>query len=178
MKREMTVKNRAFICSISFIFAVSSIFFLISCSGQDKEVTGEELGGYVLELDEDVDISRQRIEEFDIIEKEEIENLTPLEILDMMSLDYQYDYDDESSPDYDMVVADLVDGRKVMVVRFNKLTKIEAFYMQFQSNLDQKGYTFSNRLRYSEICNLFESENNDSDAYLLKRSNYLIMLVK
>jgi len=163
------------------VFMIIVVFLttnILSCSKENKEITGEELSEYVLELDQAVDVSRENVEEFSLLEKQDIENMTPLEILESISLDYQYEHDTQKSEDCDILTADLVDGRKIMIVRFDRLTKIEAFFIQFQSNLDTKGYTFNQRLKYSDICNSYEGPDEGAQAYLLKRSNYLIMLLK
>ena len=75
-------------------------------------------------------------------------------------------------------MADFVDGRKVMIVRFFEPGKIEPFYLQFQSNLYDQGYYFGDRLQYDDLCNYFISEDESTRTYLLKKDNYFILLIK
>ena len=162
---------------IVFFFVVSCTF-LPQCAKGDGEITGEKLGNIIKEIDDGVKVSRERVGEFEKLEKEDFETITPDEILELISFNYEYTTQEDIIQDANIVSADFVDGRSVMVIRFSVPGKIEPFFLQFQSNLYKQGYNFNERLRYSDVCNSFVDEEGSKTYYLLKRFNYLIALIK
>ncbi|MBM3705236.1 MAG: hypothetical protein FJW66_01795 [Actinobacteria bacterium] len=151
---------------------------MISCKAEDREITGEKLSGAMEKIDSDVEVLGERVEEFDKLETINFENITAGEILDLVSLNYQYTTTEEQSADANILKAEFVDGRKIMITRFNSLDGVESFFLQLQSNLYNQGYIFKGRLKYSDICNIFENSEQLNKVYLLKKYNFLILLVK
>ncbi len=162
---------------IVLISLLSGLLFC-GCSSEEKEITGEKLGEAIKEIDEEVKISRERVDELEKLEKEDFEIISPYDILELASLDYQYTSQEQTSENSFTIAADFIDGRRIMIIRFLNPGKIESFYLQFQSNLYSQGYTFDQRLRYSDLCNSFISQDESTKAYLLKKQNYFIALIK
>ena len=108
--------------SIVLILSLSSLL-LCSCSSEEKKVTGEQLGEAIKKIDEGVGVSRERVDEFEKLEKENFEAISPLDILELVSLDYQYTTEEQTSEDFSMLTADFIDGRRIMIIRFFKSGK-------------------------------------------------------
>lgn len=180
IKRSSILNKKTILISSLLIFCIFFLSFtvLTGCGPRDRKITGEELSETLKEIDEDVRVSREKVEEFEQLEREDFNIISTSEILDLISFDYQYSTQEETSGDSDVITADFIDGRKVMIVRFKIPGKIESFYLQFQSNLYNQGYNFEDRLKYSDLCNSFINEEQGIKAYLLKKENYFIVLIK
>ena len=177
LKENSIIKILFFILSILLII---SLFILLPCSCKfgKREVTGESLGKAIKEIDEGVRVSREKVEEFEKLEKEDFELISSYDILELSSLGYQYTMQEQTTEDSFTITADFIDGRKIMIIKFLKPGEVEFFYQNLQSNLYNQGYNFDNRLRYSELCNSFLSQDESTKAYLLKKQNHLILLTK
>jgi len=160
------------------IMVVITLMLFSACRSKDDKVTAEKLSTVIGKIDDGVKVSREKVEEFEKLEKEDFETLGLYEILEMISLNYQYSVQESESSDESTLAVDFVDGRRAMITRFNTLGKIESFYIQFQSSLYDQGYIFEDRLYYHDLCNSFINKENSSKAYLLKKYNYFIILVK
>ena len=162
------------------IVLIAYLFVLLpcSCKSDKREVTGESLGRAIIEIDEGVRVSREKVEEFEKLEKEDFELISLYDILELSSLGYQYTMQEQTTKDSLAVTADFIDGRKIMIIKFLSPGKVEFFYQNLQSNLYNQGYNFDKRLKYSELCNSFLSQDGSTKAYLLKKQNYLIALTK
>lgn len=173
-------KIKRFLFLILFITLILSLsgLLLCSCSSEEKKVTGEQLGEAIKKIDEGVRVSRERVDEFEKLEKENFEAISPFDILELASLDYEYTTEEQTSEDFSMFTADFIDGRRIMIIRFLNPGKVESFYLQFQSNLCNQEYNFDQRLKYSDLCNSFLSKDESTKAYLLKKQNYIIALIK
>ncbi len=173
-------KTKKILMPILCILLISLLFGLLfsSCSSEEKKITGEKLGEAINKIDEGVEISREKVDEFEKLEKEDFETISPYDILELVSLNYQYNYQEQPSENSSILIADFIDGRRIMIIRFFDPGKIESFYLKFQSNLYNQGYTFDQRLKYSDLCNSFTSQDEATKTYLLKKQNYLIALIK
>jgi len=157
---------------------VSSCTLLPKCSSEEREITGEKLSKVIKKIYDEVKVSRERLDEFEKLESEDFGTISPYDILELVAFDYQYTTEENTSDDSTILIADFIDGRRIMIIRFFNPGKVESFYLQFQSNLYKQGYIFNERLRYSDLCNSFVSEDESLKAYLLKRHNYFIVLIK
>jgi hypothetical protein len=171
--------NKILLLILSVLLIISLLILLLcSCKFGAREVTGENLGRTLKEIDEDVRVSREKVEEFEKLEKEDFEIISAYNILELSSLGYQYTMQEQTTEDSFTISADFIDGRKIMIIKFLSPGKVEFFYQNLQSNLYNQGYSFDNRLKYSELCNSFLSQDESTKAYLLKKQNYLIALIK
>jgi hypothetical protein len=177
LKENKIIKILFLILTIPALLSLSILLFF-SCRFGEREITGENLGKAIKEIDEDVRVSRERVEELEKLEKEDFEIISSHDILELASLDYQYTMMEQTSEDSSILAADFIDGRKIMIIRFLSPGKVESFYQHLQSNLYNQGYSFDQRLKYSELCNSFLSQDESTKAYLLKKQNYLIVLIK
>ncbi len=177
IKEKSIIKNLFLFFSILLII---SLFILLPCSCKflKKEVTGESLGKAIKEIDEGVRVSREKVEEFEKLEKEDFELISLYDILELSSLGYQYTMQEQTTEDSSMITADFIDGRRIMIIKFLSPGKVEFFYQNLQSNLYNQGYSFDKRLKYTELCNSFLSQDESINAYLLKKQNHLILLTK
>jgi len=159
---------------------ITSLFILplCNCKSGEREITGENLSRAIKEIDEGVRVSREKVEEFEKLEKEDFELISPHDILELASLGYQYTMQEQTSEDSSTITADFIDGRKIMIIKFLNPGKVEFFYQHLQSNLYNQGYSFDKRLKYTELCNSFLSQDESLKAYLLKKQNHLIVLTK
>ena len=180
MKLEkIAANNKIRIINIVVLVVIFLVLALVpACKSGDEKVSSEKLSSLIEKIDSEVKVSGEKVQEFEILEREDFENLSPNDILEIISMDYQYSVQETSSSDESTLVVDFIDGRRAMITRFSTLGKIESFYLQFQSSLYDQGYVFEDRLRYSDLCTSFINENNSTKAYLLKRYNYFIILVK
>ncbi len=183
MKNYIELKENKVKKFLFLIFFIALILCLISllfcgCKSEGKEITGEQLGNAIKKIDEGVSVSRERVEEFDKLENENFEAISLTDILKLASLDFEYNADEQTYEDYSMLTADFIDGRRIMIIRFSNPGKVESFYLQLQSNLCDQEYNFDQRLKYSDICNSFTSTNESKKAYLLKKQNHIIALIK
>jgi hypothetical protein len=176
-KENKIIKILLLVLSILIIIYLF-IPILCSCKFARKEVTGESLGRAIKEIDEEVRVSREKVEEFEKLEKEDFELISLQDILEIAALGYQYTMQEQTSEDSSTITADLIDGRKIMIIKFLNPGKVEFFYQHLQSSLYNQGYNFENRLKYSELCNSFLSEDETLKAYLLKKQNHLMLLIK
>lgn len=186
MMNNIPVKSRSLKNHlITAITLAALLVFILSCTmlpmcdrNGERIISGEKLSQSVKSIDDEVKVSRKRVDEFESLNNSDFETITPFEILKLVAFDYQYSYNEGGDSNSSIISADFVDGRKVMIVRFFQPGKIESFYLQFQSNLYEQGYYFGDRLKYDDLCNYFVSEDESTEAYLLKKDNYFIMLMK
>jgi hypothetical protein len=177
LKEKKIIKILFLVLSILIIISLF-IPLLSSCKFGEREVTGEDLGRALNEIDEDVRVSREKIEEFEKLEKEDFNIISAYDILELSALGYQYNMQEQTTEDSFTVSAYFIDGRSMMITKFLTPGKVEFFYQHLQSNLYNQGYSFDKRLKYPELCNSFLSQDESIKVYLLKKQNYLIVLTK
>ncbi len=164
--------------SLILIFLLFIAFAAISCKAGQEKISGEVLSKELKQLDDEVKVSREKVEEFEKLEDVNFLNISPQQILDLMSLDFKYSATENETQDSYKMLADFIDGRKILIAEFKEPGKVDSFYLQFQSNLYRQGFIYNQRLRYQDICNEFINEEESLKAYLLKRENYFITLFK
>ena len=180
IKSRNSLKQKTFCIFLLIIVCIIIFSFILlpACKSENEKITGEQLSGILKGIDEDVSVSREKVDELEQLEKKNFKNITANEILESISSDFQYSSQEQTTEEFDLTTADFIDGRKVMITRFKIPGKIESFYLQFQSTLYNQGYNFEDRLKYSDLCNSFINEEKAIKAYLLKRENYFIVLIK